>query len=318
MSTPEEIRPQEDHRTIDPFILIGEVIESHGSISEPIEIAENVHLKLADDQYISAIKQHMLPFFLLSGIENYILHEYKPGAGNRMVPLEKENWQYWIITHTNFLKEENLALSIELAEIGLTPVLDVTGPQGFSRHLNPQIASSYYQDRLSYDLRTVDETVIKNIKSTRALLDEFSGRKNEFYFIDKAIKDFVNLKELHKKSPFRVIAIFSIIELLITNRGVSISHQLRTKIPLLNRRFDLPLDFFAFFSGPDTLTEEKIIDKMYQYRSDIAHGNMTRFESALKILHSEEKTVEFLYLLLKRLVRYSLSDPQLIADLKQC
>lgn len=315
----------QDGRIIDHFILIGESIDLCEGISEPVKLAENTFLKRASDQYIAIIKKHMHPFFFLNPL-GMIIHETKAipnsdGNGTSIEERSRKDWQYWIITHTNFYTEENLERSIELSELNLTPVLNVFGEKGLSHTLNPQIASSYYQDKLYCEVRVLKKKKLEDINDVRNLLDDFSKYEDQFPIIKKAIKDFVELKALPPKSPFIIIGVFSIIELLLTSNNKSsptISHQLRTKIPLLNRRFEIPLVFSKFFKGPDNLTEEKIIDKLYNYRSDIAHGNLTDFESELQILHSDKNTIIFLKLFLRRLIRHCLTEPELIEDLKKC
>lgn len=87
---------------------------------------------------------------------------------------------------------------------------------------------------------------------------------------------------------------------------------------LINNQLNNRIDFNEYFKGPKTLTEEIIIEKLYYYRSKIAHGDYYDFNNDLQILINHEITYNFLELLLKRILIYSMNNPQLIKDLKEC
>ena len=149
--------------------------------------------------------------------------------------------------------------------------------------------------------------------------------KLKFPLISKALVDFVDIKDISERSSFKVLSYFSVLELLLTtyrprsSNDSSLSSQLRNKISLLNNQFKNKIDIKAYFKGSDTNTLETIIEKLYQYRNDIAHGNLSDFEKDLRILKNQKQMIiPFLHDLLKRILMFSLEQPQLISDLKAC
>ena len=99
-----------------------------------------------------------------------------------------------------------------------------------------------------------------------------------------------------QESPFRIVSIFSIIELLITtnpkNVGEqSISRQLSNKIGFLYNNFFQNFSIDEYFKGSDSNSIYTIIDKLYSYRSDIAHGNIPKLEKELIIIQQNMENV---------------------------
>lgn len=70
--------------------------------------------------------------------------------------------------------------------------------------------------------------------------------------IGRALVIFQSLKRVPRHEPLRILALFSVVEMLITHLpggtevGDSIGHQLRTKMVLLAPRFSQPLDYSQF------------------------------------------------------------------------
>jgi hypothetical protein len=74
----------------------------------------------------------------------------------------------------------------------------------------------------------------------------------EFAGIHRAAQLFSDLRELHSSSTFIPLGLFAIIELLLTHNpgdkeiGDSLSHQIATKIPLVNNRLPTPIRGFRW------------------------------------------------------------------------
>ncbi len=140
--------------------------------------------------------------------------------------------------------------------------------------------------------------------------------------INRAVQMFEDLSRIPRRFTFEVLGLFSIIELLITHNpsfqdiGDSLSHQVRTKMPLLDRRFAEQLRYGAFF---EEVEERKAWNALYAFRSLIAHGGETDFDgNTLRILKSHDAVVGFLRHATKLLIRFALKEPRLVADLKEC
>ncbi|MCP4545960.1 MAG: hypothetical protein GY835_05780 [bacterium] len=316
---------------ISPFVFIGEAIRLEEGLRMPLEVSPNAFLEKAEGKYVEAIKSRLYGNFLSRGIDGryFSIHEQKcipneDGNGNRSCAVGPDEWEYWIVRQTNFRRDEKLEVSIELSDARLTPLFSAFGSHGRSGKLIPEVPDVYYQHRLSTDKILVTKCILENLKEVRGLLDSFDESKRiEYGFLDKALSDFLRLKELSTRSPFRVVCIFTVLEILMTSNITgrsdrSITHQLKTKIPLLNNLLSKPLSFSDYFKGPDGLTDQKIVEKLYSYRSSIAHGSLADFDSELQVLGSEEVANKFLYELTRNLLIYSLKVPHLIHDLRYC
>src|SRR3546814_527523 len=137
------------------------------------------------------------------------------------------------------------------------------------------------------------------------------------------MRDFCGLKEITKQAPLYAVGLFAIIELLLTSQqdiatGKSLNHQLQEKLTLANNRFHEALPLVDYFGTTDPPQFKTVVKKLYQYRSDIAHGNVTDFAKDLAILDSHRNVVEFLHALVRRLILLAVREPVLVRDLKAC
>ena len=161
-----------------------------------------------------------------------------------------------------------------------------------------------------------------------------AGKLREFGLVDKnenskravvrAFDDFVSLSREHRSGHLALLGHFALIEALVTHdpakSGMSLTHQLRTKMPLLMRRFARPLLVSEYFDLGDV---RKAWELLYDVRSRYAHGEEPDFEKAsknkgVKKLRDPRSVFRFVRESLKRLIVLALEEPQLIYDLKSC
>ena len=117
-----------------------------------------------------------------------------------------------------------------------------------------------------------------------------------------------------------IIGLFSIIESLIThstkqNVDDSLNHQIKTKIPLLSKKFQRTLNYEKYFSPAN---EETIWGKLYDFRSKIVHEGNENIEKDNSVLKSLNSVTDFLKETVKLLILFALKEPQLLTDLKKC
>lgn len=152
------------------------------------------------------------------------------------------------------------------------------------------------------------------------------SHNKEFEFIDKALNYFGLLNRLPEDSELKTLGYFIILESLLTHKPdpkditESLTRQIKTKIALLNNRFEKRLDFQKFFGFDKTkFDEKKIMATLYNYRSNIAHGSESDFsDKNLNLLKSPELAKEFIFILTQKVLVYALKEPQLMVDLKNC
>jgi len=120
----------------------------------------------------------------------------------------------------------------------------------------------------------------------------------------------------------RIIGKFAIIEALLTSRKSiqmnSINFQLQNKIALLNNRFSKPVEFSKYCKLTADLPIQTIIEKLYSYRSCIAHGNEPDFKDKLQILVNSLQADYCVDEICRKVLMQTILEPNLIADLRNC
>jgi hypothetical protein len=102
----------------------------------------------------------------------------------------------------------------------------------------------------------------------------------------------------------------------LDDRGDSITHQMRSKLPLLSRRFYPSLPYTRHFKQ---MGVDKVWTALYGYRSSIAHGGMPDFSTSKFIaLQSAANAKAFLDTTVRCLIKHSMNEPDLYRDLKEC
>lgn len=121
-------------------------------------------------------------------------------------------------------------------------------------------------------------------------------------------------------STLRFLGYFAILESLLTHPPKSsdpydsITRQVKNKINLLNNRWEIKLDYSNFGEARDGT----IWNKMYAYRSSVAHGGNPDFSGELSILGSHLNALKLVKETVKALIRQVLFEPQLMMDLRKC
>jgi hypothetical protein len=235
--------------------------------------------------------------------------------------LSPEEWRYWIIEFdgTN-IELQNLHYACALIandfELGFHFAFhdgagksfgwDPAALHTFTQHHRPLPAKKILQQDLLEIRRNFDD--IKNLPA-------------EYIHIGRALRRFDQLRWLPRLSEMVIIGLFSVIESLVshapklTDSADSLSHQLRTKLPLVRKRFHPNLDFSNYFSG---IQEDTLWTKLYAYRSRIVHGEDCPFTGDLQCLKDIKSVIAYLRETSKSLLILSLREPQLMTDLKKC
>lgn len=149
-----------------------------------------------------------------------------------------------------------------------------------------------------------------------------SDDNQTMYLIKTPLEMFRETSKLPRYSRMLTLSFFSIIESLITHKPRSaetldsINHQIKNKINLLSKRFDLPVDHKMYFGEIDFLN---LLGRLYALRSDIAHGQSYTFSAGnYQILKSLENTNSFLDEIVREIIKLAIDDPELIKDIKAC
>ncbi len=319
------------------FIFLGDVFKIKNAST--ILLFDDYKLKRPNRTQLSYIKKFIddytkVVFFKINRFETR--HTANKEGGYNFDRVDKKDWNYWVIEHSKGQMERNFPLVLGLSRLDLTVLFEGVYfgaktmekqshlPGIMGRQLS--VINFFHDTRIfpiiEKEITEQDKQELKNINSS---LTTFESIKKNYDFIDKALEDFLKLKDVSEQSPFKILGYFSILELLLTTyrekgtNDTSLNSQLQKKINLLNNQLENKIDFTIYFKGPNTITIEKIIEKLYRYRNNIAHGNKSDFEDDLQILKGKkENIIDFLHLVVKRLLLKAIKEPQLIKDLKEC
>jgi hypothetical protein len=164
----------------------------------------------------------------------------------------------------------------------------------------------------------VDQAALTHLTATYDAVIRLEAAK--YPGILRALNSFQATKRIPRGSDLLALALFSIIEMLLTHNpndkeiGDSLMHQIRTKIALLSERFVYKLDYSCF---PDAKRADRVWSTLYSFRSLVAHGGEVDFaKSNLRLLVSRENALGFLQVATRRLLRHALDEPSLVDALK--
>ncbi len=314
-----------------PFIFIGNKLNPKFLL--PKDITAHSCFKLADLLQVEAIKHIVKPDRLLSkhsvsgnatNIYEYDFVETKSehGYSYTPIPLLPKDYKYWVVELSENLADPDLVLAIYLLSKTLTVIAQIGS---LEYHINHNLISAIFYSDANILFRKplqLDDNDIKELTQLYILVKGFKSSAYGTSFIGKALQDYHDTLDIEYSSPFKIIALFSLIETLLTSNqnyhDTSINRQLQKKLVLVNNQLSNKINFFEYFKGPESLTEEIIIEKLYYYRSKIAHGDYYDFRNDLQILIDHNTTFAFLTLLFKRILIFSMSNPTLISDLREC
>jgi len=316
------------------FTFVLNLIDVRGEL--PVEVAPGHFFEKADSEQIAMIKK-LLTLFRAYGpsallfpppYETDIIEV--PGKtiasfSYRREPLPEDRWRYWIISFAGSnLELENVASAASLLEHDLELGFTVfgksflgTAAEGYGWHA-PSLFS-FFDSPESYrpaTLMNADELgeISKNYHLVKNICPEHKH-------INQALSKLRDLKSLPRNSELLTIALFSIIESLVTHSpkltesADSLSHQIRTKMPLLRKRFDRDLNYREHFGAA---AEETIWSKLYEYRSRIVHGEEVNWSGSLQLLKESKAVLRFLRETVKLVLLLALREAIFITDLKKC
>ncbi|MDO8334414.1 MAG: HEPN domain-containing protein [Nitrosomonas sp.] len=244
--------------------------------------------------------------------------------------LPEEEWRYYVITFNG--ENSHLMQYIQAAsdispkeiEIGFNITFHMSGEK--ICHSYGSIPSRYYQtlQRIDRDpdyfinIKQDDISYISS-KYSQIIKHDPSSYPSAFDVKDVTLLDINNLKSLPYRSRFQFLGYFAILESLLVHKPKStdpydtITRQVKKKLVLLDNIWTPRLDY----TFSPTSSTEKIWGKMYELRSQIAHGDsiksydygcLKEYSFAFSLL---EQTV-------KSILRFTLDNTRLIVDLREC
>jgi hypothetical protein len=245
-----------------------------------------------------------------------------PVGGHTSKPLPPERWRYSVISYPN----GNVDFStLELALWLLSPSLEVGMNMQFASPVSGPGLMYHYPPLLSYasaghrHVESIHTLTTAELSKTKRYYLGITAAQGKRSVLMKNFQSLRDLRGLPRESDAMVILSFAILESLVTHKPRlidsldSIKHQVRSKLVLLNRRFDHMVAVGRYF---DALPEDKIWSLLYDFRSCIAHGQDPDMNRTFKALHSRQVICDFLEEVVKSLLAFGLVEPQFLEDLR--
>jgi hypothetical protein len=284
----------------------------------PYEVIPGHFLQKPNHGELQRIKEKLQVYHTFYPIDLTTLYETDEGPAR----LPENKWRYWIVKFRGINSEQmDLQVSCLLLRESLQPDMAFLAHKNFRNAFSWSPASIFqYYGRMMIapPPLTVTETELDEIRENYRMLKQIQSSWPAVY---RSALLFRSLGGSSDLDEMKIIEYFSVIESLITHAPTltepmdSLTHQMKTKMNLLDRQFQRRLDYKSIFGTADT---DKVWAKLYAYRSKLAHGDEPDFQNELKLLKNRENSMAFLKEAAKLVLLLALREPQFITDLKKC
>lgn len=311
------------------YLFIPEVIELQG-IEQPVALGNYARLYRLGSPKKEQLRLLLDPYIHAQQLRGVTPWEFDrvpvaPGQTQIVPHTDPSENKFWVIEYWRKLFDHELQLALELADPGLTPLLAVNRLNAPSMSsINNHAIINWLELNYSTESTVIGPGHVQGIMDAFNLLTSFfSNSEPKFEFIRKALQKFEAMKDISRRNPLYVVGLVSIIESLLTTpqegkTDNSLSHQLKAKLTLFNNRLPIPIDLGKYFPSDKSLEMRTVVGKLYNYRSDIAHGNSSNFSKELAVLESHDAVCEFLHTLIRHLLLQAIREPSLVRDIKSC
>jgi hypothetical protein len=252
------------------------------------------------------------------------------GATYSFEPLPKEKWRYTVVSVDGGYDDKVRLL--EWCGSLLSPALEIgfTGtPIQFDNRNwvygcchNPTKLFAFWESRARFgeSAKLMPNAELVALGNYWAAVQQLAPDS----FVRKALESFDQTRLLPDFSAAVALALFGIVESLVTHIPEpkdtldSLRRQLRTKMKLLRKRFVRPIDLNVYFDTCIIADEEKLWNKLYDYRSRLAHGGSTDFAKDFRALTNCGQVVLFLRETVRLLLVIGLHEEVFLSDLRDC
>jgi hypothetical protein len=231
---------------------------------------------------------------------------------------------YWVIRGGDSKLLEGLCAASQLCDCELELGAAFPPASNVSPRMINQSSFFYYPHaHWNGDTQPLEASDIALIDPLRLRLEEFEAAREDDEIrgsIIRLFEKFISLSAGKRFGEMALLGHFAILEGLITHqskpeRGDSINHQLKTKMPLLMRRFQRPLNLADHI---DVTDPAKAWGLLYGLRSRIAHGGKEFSSEIDSKLRNSESVFRLVRESLKRIFLVAIHEPEFLFDLRAC
>jgi len=297
----------------------------------PVELVEGHYLDKPDPLQLQTVKEilsSVSPRYNYDFFErNREIKEIENGVEAIHSDIPRDEWRYWVINFEgSLMKIEPLMYILNLAfeqEVTIGFVCNKSAEKNQYHFANTrgEILLNHFSNN-SLKLKKILEISTGELQSVATLHEKMHKACKIHQSLFGTLHEYEMLKDLPYPSKFKTLGYFAIIESLVTRKpkasdpGDSIRRQLKSKMNLLNNRFDKEIDTDDYFEKG--INFETIWGKLYDYRSDIAHGNAKKFGKEYQALKDRFAIDDYLNQVSRAVLKQCILEPQLFVDLKDC
>lgn len=309
-------------RPINGYAFILNLLDYHGPL--PLEILPNISFALADNFQKTEIINFLKTNGSLGGLGGPNLYCNRPelkrpkGAWN-LQKLPPSEIKFWVLNCDDINQLNSVEIPFLLTNASIEwGATFYKGGRGF------QLLKTFhfFQSHLYPIMSPLSDLELLEVRDLHELTQSLKGSLTESNkSVIRVLRDYSSSRSYVRVGHQALLNHFSLIEALITHEpkataGDSLNHQISTKMALLSRRFNEPLDASSFFKISDV---QKIWKLLYDVRSTFAHGSELDLKKGpLAPLGDFEHIEQFVHLSLKKLFKLALKEPDFIFDLKRC
>ena len=285
----------------------------------PFQLIPDHWFRRAEPQEVKRIKKQLDVHSYATSLYEYAVTQVDDNTMQGL-PLPPDQWRYYVISYSpnnSKLRDIEHAANLLKNDISLGYSFFASG---IAYH-EAQISTFFGDLHSSLQIpKSITDEELGQISTNYSLI---TGLDNTRYpNVSRAVADFHQTKAITDRFTLKVLSYFSIIECLLTHpprpddRTDSITRQITSKMCLLSKRFQRELQYDSFF--PNIIEPEKVWNRLYSYRSLLAHGGDIDFQQKFSILISTDNIRSFLVETIKLLILYALKEPEFLADLQKC
>jgi hypothetical protein len=242
----------------------------------------------------------------------------------RTARLKEAQWRYCVAEcRGNNMAVSQLEAASAFTETRLAVggiILGGSGPSELTL-----ITSAYTEDYLQEELGLSDKPLLHftlhQLEDLRRAYHTYADFANERFKLPALVWKCQQLDRIPKTSALKFLGYVSILESLITHQPDpkdpydSLTRQVRQKMILIGNRSVVRIPYSLFGPGIDP---GRVWSRIYEYRSQIAHGAEPDFSRRLQCLKDPSTALEFIARSTSVVLRQALEEPDLIADLREC
>jgi hypothetical protein len=294
----------------------------------PFQLIPDHWFRRAEPQEVKRIKEQLTAHPQAEFAYEYAFTKRDDGSaeGHQMPP---DQWRYYVISYSpNNSKMRDVEYAADLLKndisLGYSFIKSgvIYNPFQISTffHDPPQLIHGHYFYDPTETPKSITDEELGQITTNYGLITNLD--KTRYPNVSRAVADFHQTKAITNTVTLKVLSYFSIIECLLTHpplpadRTDSVTRQITSKMCLLSKRFQRELQYNSFF--PNSTEPERVWNKLYSYRSLLAHGGDIDFKQKFSTLMSTDNIRSFLMETIKLLILYALKEPEFLADLQKC